>query len=396
MAPPSREYAPREYTPMDAQRNLANKRFVQAAQRDITQAPPGQLGEAIAAAYHEGADFRGTHPVNHLVGRAAIERQFWAHLRHALPDAERRELILAGGLYQGRPLVACYGQYLGTFAEDWFGIPATRQPLLARFCEAHELWQGRIRRSWVYLDYLDIMRQAGYWPLAPSLGQEGGWLAPRTNDGVRLTAQDEAVSRRCFALVMAMQAALGDYNGGPPTRAALDEMRQARYWRPDFMWYGPAGIGTTRGLRGFEDFHQLPFLVAFPDRGKARSEERRAAEQSSAEQSSGADPYAGHFIRIADGRFVVTGGWQHLRATHTGGEWLGLAPTGRPVAMRVMDFYRCELAEDGGGGDDRICENWVPIDIPHLLYQLGVDIFGRLRHQHRQNQALTASEFLLP
>ena len=63
-----------------------------------------------------------------------------------------------------------------------------------RYCEAHELVDGMIVRSYVYLDYLDIMRQAGYWPLAPSLGQEGVWQHPMTNDGVILAAQDEATS----------------------------------------------------------------------------------------------------------------------------------------------------------------------------------------------------------
>ena len=292
-------------------------------------------------------------------------------MRRALPDVERRENILAGGVYQGRELVACYGQYLGTFVADWFGIPATRQPLVARYCEAHELVEGRIVRSWTHIDYLDIMRQAGYWPLAPSMGQEGAWLPPMTNDGVILTAQDEAVSRRCFDLVMSMQAALGYFSGKPPTREVLDEMVQVRFWHPDFMWYGPAGIGTTRGLAGFEDFHQIPFLVAFPDRGKRRTP-------------------GGHYLRIGDGDYAVTGGWGHKIATHTG-EWLGLAPTGQPVTMRVMDFYRCELTDSG----DSIRENWVPIDIPHILLQLGVDVFGRMRHQFRQTRATSASEFLL-
>ena len=44
-----------------------------------------------------------------------------------------------------------------------------------------------------------------------------------------------------------------------------------KHWHPNFMWYGPAGIGTTRGMKGFEDYHQIPFLVAFPDRGGTTS-----------------------------------------------------------------------------------------------------------------------------
>ena len=140
-------------------------------------------------------------------------------LRRALPDAERREGILAGGVYQGRELVACYGHYLGTFAADWFSIPATQQALLVRYCEAHELVDGMIVRSYVYLDYLDIMRQAGYWPLAPSLGQEGVWQHPMTNDGVLLAAQDETTSRRSFDLMLAMQTAMGLVRGAARPRA---------------------------------------------------------------------------------------------------------------------------------------------------------------------------------
>ena len=163
-----------------------------------------------------------------------------------------------------------------------------------------------------------------------------------------------------------MHAALGYYNGAPPTRAVLDEMEQAKHWHKDFMYYGPAGIGTTRGLKRFEDYHQIPFLVAFPDRGGSAQ---------------------GHFIRIGDGFYAVTGGWGYLRATHTGGELFGAPPTGKRVKMRVMDFYRCD--------DETIVENWIPIDVPHLLLQMGVDVFGRMRHQFRQRGAISASDWLI-
>ena len=114
------------------------------------------------------------------------------------------------------------------------------------------------------------------------------------------------------------------------------------------MWYGPAGIGTTRGMAGFQAHHQIPFLTGFPDRRGA-----------------------GHYVRLADGPYVVTGGWPSVTATHSG-EWLGLGGTGRAIEMRVMDFYRV----DGG----RIAENWVPIDVLHILRQMGCDVLGRLAH----------------
>ncbi len=33
-------------------------------------------------------------------------------------------------------------------------------------------------------------------------------------------------------------------------------------------WYGPAGIGSARGISGFRNWHQIPFLNGMPDRGQ--------------------------------------------------------------------------------------------------------------------------------
>ena len=66
----------------------------------------------------------------------------------------------------------------------------------------------------------------------------------------------------------------------------------------------------------------------------------------------------------------MTGGWPSVEATHEG-EWLGIPATNKRIKMRVMDFYRLE--------NNRIAENWVPIDIIHILYQMGFDVFGRLK-----------------
>jgi predicted ester cyclase len=355
-----------QFVPIDQFQNIANKNCCIALMQQLIQAPLAEINEAIRATYHTDASLNFTHPINELTGLAAFRSRAWEPLRIALPDVERREQIVAGGIYQGGTWIGCLGHYIGTFEKDWLGIPASRGVVAVRFAEGHLLRDGKIARSYVFLDFLDLMRQAGYWPLAPSLGSEMHWLSPATNDGVVLTAQDPDVSRASIERVLRMHAALGDYNGQPPTRAVLDEMQMARHWHPNFLWYGAAGIGSARGLKGFEDHHQIPFLVAFPDRkGTA----------------------IGHFIRIGDGRYVVTGGWGYLQATHTGGGFLGMPSTGKRVAMRVMDFYRCN--------EDTIVENWVPFDIPHLLLQMGVDVFGRMRHQFRQHQPISAADWLV-
>jgi predicted ester cyclase len=355
-----------QYEPVDQTENIAHKRRVIALMQQLINTPPTELDEAIGASYHATVRVNVTHPINELTGLDAIGKQLWKPLHQAIPDVERRDDIVAGGVYCDESWIGCVGHYVGTFENDWLDIPATRGVVAVRYAEGHQLRDGKIATSYVFIDFLDLMRQAGYWPIAPSLGREMRWLPPMTHDGIVLTPQDNVVSQRTIERILRMHAAIGRYSGRPPTREVLDEMEMVRHWHPNFMWFGPAGIGTTRGLRGFEDFHQIPFLVAFPDR-------------------AGSD--VGHFIRIGDGYYAVTGGWRYLQATHTGYNFLGVPATGKHVKMRVMDFYRC----DG----ETIIENWVPFDIPHLLWQMGVDVFGRMRHQFRQHRPISVSDWLV-
>jgi len=354
------------YTPVNQLENIANKQHLIDIQQSMVTAPLDELDDAIHAGYQMDANVNVAHPINELSGHVQISETFWKPLRQALPDMERRDNIVAGGIYREQNWIGCIGHFVGTFAHDWLGIPATQGIVHIRYGEGHHIQDGKIVTSYHFIDLLDLMNQVGYYPIAPSLGREMFWLPPVTHDGVILTPQGELTSQGTIEKVLQMHAALGKFDGTPPSRAVLDKMEMYKHWHPNFMWYGPAGIGTTRGLSGFEDYHQIPFLVAFPDR-------------------SGSD--IGHFIRVGDGHYAVTGGWGYLQGTHTGDDFLGLPATNKHVKMRVMDFYRCD--------DETIVENWVPFDIPHLLLQLGVDIFGRMRHQFRQHKRSTTSQWLV-
>ncbi|MDJ0938728.1 MAG: nuclear transport factor 2 family protein [Woeseiaceae bacterium] len=328
----------------DKDAHAANKRAAAIGLRSIINGPVGDVAKAVAATYASDATLRAFHPVNELTGVAAIEAELWRPLREALPDAERRDLIVAGGDYQGADYVCLYSHIQGTFANDWLDIPANDSVVTLRCCEINRMADGLIVESHVLIDVLDLMHQAGCWPISPSLGAEGQWQPPASHDGVQLDTADPENGSASLKIVKAMHAGLGAFDG-----ENFDSMHHAQYWTENFMWYGPSGIGTTRGLAGFEAHHQIPFLRAFPD--------RRVAV---------------HIANVGDGDYVVTGGWPSVVATHSGPDWLNVGPTGRHIEMRVMDFYRVE--------DDLLIENWVPIDIADILRQMGVDIFARLRH----------------
>jgi predicted ester cyclase len=304
--------------------------------------------------------------MNKASGSDALSETLWRPLMAAFPDLERRDQIVMGGRFENRDYVAMMGHYCGTFRHDWLGIPATNRPVYLRYGEVHEVRDGKIVQSNCLWDILDVIRQAGHWPLAPSLGVEGMWPGPLTANGIVLHAYDSALSQASLDQTLAMHATLGAYddlqNKG---REGLLAMPQNEHWHPKMMWYGPAGIGTARGLQGFVDYHQLPFRTAFP--------KRTGGSQWDDITDLKAKHGGGHYIRIGDGPYSVTGGWPSVFAQHIGGNFLGLPPTGRAVTMRVMDFY---LHHEG-----LIRENWVPLDVLDMLMQMGVDVLARLRVQ---------------
>ena len=346
--------------------HLANKRAVLSAMNAIAESSPAALKQNLAHIYHPDAHWRGSHPMNEMQGVDAIERTVWGPLLQSFPDLERRDILVMGGRYQERDYVGMVGHLAGTFKRDWNGIPANDQIVYLRHGEFHQLVDGKIVQSTVLLDVLDFIRQVGFWPMAPSLGAEGMWSGPISSDGILLSPQDPLESAASLALTLAMHASLGGYDDTLHTTMAarhegLLTMPQKQYWHPKMMWYGPSGIGSTRGLDGFVDYHQLPFRIAFP-------------KGPGLPQPPGMGQHGGsHYVRIGDGRYSATGGWPSRHMMHLGGGWLGLPTTGRAVTMRVMDFYR---ADQG-----LIRENWVPIDIIQVLLQLDVDVLARVRSQ---------------
>lgn len=331
----------------------------------IAESTPSSVADRLADIYHPDALWRGSHPWNEMQGVHKFAHEVWVPLLEAFPDLERRDDIVIGGQYDGRDYVGCVGHLVGTFRRDWNGIPATDQVIYLRYGEFHQMVDGKIVQSTVLVDVLDFIRQAGFWPMAPSLGQEGSWAGPLNKDGLAFTPQDSQQSADSLKLTLDMQTSLGEYDDTSDAgREGLLSMPQNQYWHPKMMWYGPSGIGTARAFDGFVDNHQLPFRTTFPNAVNTVKSAERGKDGKN------------HYVRIGDGRYSATGGWPSRYLTHAVGGWLGLPPTGRLITMRVMDFY----CADGG----LIRENWVPIDIIQVLLQLDIDVLGRLRSQFKR------------
>ena len=281
------------------------------------------------------------HPVNELRGTEAVAQGFCAPLLRAFPDLLRRPTICIAGQHAGATWVGTTGDFIGSFMNDWLGIRAGGHSVHLRFGEFCRVADGRVCEIMLLLDLVSLLRQCGR-RILPAESGDTRWIpGPRAGDGLRQTGADPEESARSLALVEAMVAGLNDYDGQD-----LASMGMTRFWAEDMRWYGPAGIGSTRGLDGFEQHHQIPFLRAFPDRVGGTEDT----------------------VWIAEGPWVACSGFPALTMSHAG-DYLGHPATNRRVTMRDMDWWKRR--------DDRLLENWIFIDLPDVFLQFGVDLLQR-------------------
>ncbi len=113
------------------------------------------------------------------------------------------------------------------------------------------------------------------------------------------------------------------------------------FFAQTFRWIGNTGCGTKNGLQEFQANWQKPFQAAFHD--KVCVDE----------------------ARLYMGEWAAAFGRQE--ATH-GGDFMGVPASGKRIEIRYMDFWKVE--------DGRITDNYVMVDFPHVLAQLGVDVFN--------------------
>jgi len=142
---------------------------------------------------------------------------------------------------------------------------------------------------------------------------------------------DLAKTAETKAVIEAMVDGLNDHR--------IDDMGD--FFADSFRWMGNFGCGTKEGLTAFQDNWQRPFQAAFSD--KVCIDE----------------------ARLFMGEWAAAFGRQE--AVHSG-EFMGIAPTGQKVEIRYMDFWKVV--------DGKIVDNWVMVDFPFVMAQLGLDVFN--------------------
>ncbi|WP_223426226.1 ester cyclase [Tateyamaria pelophila] len=292
--------------------------------------------------------FRLAFPFETTIGVDAYLEKAYVPLLAAWPDLERRDfIVMAGPTPDDNDWVGCGGTYVGTFSAPWLDIPPTGHMVHTRFHEFYRFEGGKIVEIQALWDIPEVMMQAGAWPMAPSLGREWHIPGPSTCDGLVPTPHDDAQGEATCAHIVDMLEHMKRH----PSQGGPEVMEMDRFWHPRMTWYGPAGIGTGRGISGFRNWHQIPFLNAMPDRGAF------------------VDEVTYHFF--GDRNYAAVTGWPDMYQTISHGGWLGIPPVGKKIAMRSLDFWRLE--------NGLIRENWVMVDLLHMYDQIGVDVLARMR-----------------
>ncbi len=345
------------------QLNHANKEAVWDLWQRLNYATRDQVPDLLRAAVHSDVSWNVSAPIDQLLGVDAVIADFWLPLLDSFPDLKRAPYVFMGGidassqLYAtagGEEWVSGCGYMTGTFVKDWLGIPATRKKTNIFFGVFYVLREGKVAETYLQLDILAVMRQAGYQALPPAPGAEGGKIpGPLAKDGILLTEQDPLESRKSLQLVQAMGKGMRRYQRGRDG-GDLRSMEQDKYWHPDMKWYGPSGIGACFSKEEYEDFHQRPWLEGFGDRNISREGSGR------------------RMGRIGEGLYCAGGIWDTAYSRHNG-TYVGVPASGKLLTLRDFDWWKRE--------GDFLIENWVPIDMIDLFRQMDVDLMERLRDQ---------------
>jgi predicted ester cyclase len=302
----------------------------------------GGVEEAVARLFHGAAKVNASHPINEAEDGVGYYTDVIAPIMVSFEGFTRQNYIVLGGEYLGSEWVTSTGYFHGHFSKPLYGIPASGKMAFLRFGEFHRMEHGKIVESHVFLGFAELIIALGLWPLDVSRGYEGVVPGPATHDGIVIGPSDKETSRASADLVEGMLKKL-----------ATEDEAWRPYWHERMVWYGPGGLGSYTTLEAFATFQQ-PFEQTFDGWGDG---------SEVGIEGVGADCKSG------DGDYAFLSGWPMITGVQVK-SFLGLEATGKRVFMRDCDWWRCE--------DGKIIENWCMLDIPHVLLQLGFDVFAEL------------------
>lgn len=226
----------------------------------------------------------------------------------------------------------------GTFSRKWRGLEPDGETYTFQIGE-----QENVHGHFINCDLTDLLGRRDLIPL-------------QFNEPKQIhLASYEQTTEDCWPILWGMIEGLRSFDG-----KTIESMGMKDWWDPIRMnWVGPHTIGHCKTLKGFEEYHQKPFLKFVPDRTGVGAKNK---------------------VMFSDGSYAALMGHPSLICTHKG-EYFGFKPEGGSPRMFVMDFYTSH--------DGRLVDNWIQIDMP--------DLFRSINEEYRKmiDEALHTDRELL-
>ncbi len=333
--------------------NYQNKQLVWDFFQKFGTLTPENVEDVLSGYFAQDLETDCAHPINSMYGLKDTCEKLWKPFLSSFSKIAVRPYVFFGskstgsdnGRFKDTYWVTTTGYFEGLFDKDYLNIPASGKVAFLRFFAMFMIEEGKVKYLRILPDYLELMRQVGIF-FNKASGCEHHIPGPYTMDGIMLGETDPAQGKKSVDVLL-----------GWSYCEAKDKFK---YQSENFHWYGPAGIGTCIGMEDYVRHHQGPWLKAFPNRCTLGNQE---------------------FLYLGEDNYCCVGTWskylenppyEDIYMTHTG-EYLGIPATGKGLCIRDYDWYRVD--EDG-----RIVDNWVMVDMIHLFYQMGVDVFERLKN----------------
>lgn len=336
--------------------NQENKKLALAFWKAIDRAGACRLAPIFEKYLSPSCIWIGPAPIYRQEDARAILDNFWIPLKLAIPDLERDTHMMFGGASSGRldgegdgHLWVCGTGYLtGRATGSFLDIPSTEKKLRLRWGEFLRFEKGLIVEVQMMLDFVDWFDQVGLSVLPTQRGTHHVYPPPTGCHGVLLEAQDPFKSNE--TLKLGRDFLFGALNGYD--KQDLGSMGMPNYFHKNVKWYGPGGIGACLSLKEFQEYHQKPWLQAFPDRKVQNLD-----------------------ALFAEGNFLAAKGVTAVKASHSG-PYLGVPASGKTIYFSGLDFWLRM--------DDKFTENWVFVDMIDLFLQMDHDLFENMRIKARE------------
>lgn len=111
----------------------SNKNLMISFFKEIIETKTFDVKSVLEKYCDENIKVNITSPFEEINGIESFYNEFWKPLFFSFPDTEIQPYILIGGDYEEQSYVSCTGNFIGTFKEDWLGIPASNQPTWLRY-----------------------------------------------------------------------------------------------------------------------------------------------------------------------------------------------------------------------------------------------------------------------